>query len=389
MKLTALRLANFPKPFRLVLFLGLLACSIYTPANAQTLITFPSGNISPTYSDPGLSHVSNIGAGPGITVVSCPPWLSATGWNYLFLEDAMNNGQYWEFIVDVAQGYEININEIEVLSRASDTTYSRVAGQWLYQTEDLPGIWQYSLFSSSMQGIGRNDICLLGARSRAFPMTINTSGRITFRLVHFRAFNNQTRIGSILIKGALTAALPVELTAFEAKARQRDVLLQWQTSSEQRNQGFEVQRLNEQHEWDFIGWQQGQGTTSEANVYEFRDDAPEPGDNLYRLKQVDWDGQFSFSPVVTASFEQSKSEINLFPNPSNGPLQLRVFNPEGQKMQLNLFDSIGRKIWGTPSNIQDRTLKQTFQLKPGCQYFFQAQIGDRQINRVILVQSEN
>ncbi|MEO1518302.1 MAG: hypothetical protein AAFV95_25010 [Bacteroidota bacterium] len=385
MKLTATHQANFPKPVFVLCLLALL-CFAHA-SHGQNIITFPIGSTSPTHSDPGISFVSNLSPGPGITVVNCPPWLSATGWNYLFASDALQNGQYWEFYIDVAQGYELNISSIEVVSRASDTTYSRVAGQWYHETESAPGTWLESSYSSSMQGVGRDDICLLGARSRTFPISINTAGRIRLRLVHFRANQNQTRFGAINISGSLLQVLPVELIRFEAKAQDDDIQLEWETASEIENEGFEVQRLDGDLNWQIIGWVDGQGSTNEATRYRFQDDFPQTGDNLYRLKQIDHDGSHSFSKIVQASHQKEQPIIQVFPNPSQGPVEVRLRNPNKEKMSLQLYDGFGRMAWQSGIMTELDSWRRDFDLRPGCQYFLLIQIGASQYHRHLLIQS--
>ena len=99
--------------------------------------------------------------------------------------------------------------------------------------------------------------------------------------------------------------VPVELTSFTARADYGVVELQWITATETNNQGFEIERARlrssnyVEASWERIGFVEGKGTTTEIQSYSFTD-KPEPGKYKYRLKQIDYDGTFAYSPEVEA-----------------------------------------------------------------------------------------
>lgn len=112
--------------------------------------------------------------------------------------------------------------------------------------------------------------------------------------------------------------LPVEFVAFDANRNDDQVDLFWATGAEQNNQYFEVQRAGESGEWTAIGRLNGVGTTSQTTTYNYADQSPLDGISYYRLKQVDYNGNFSYSPIKKVEYNSQTQAPELFPNPSSG-----------------------------------------------------------------------
>ncbi|MCS7212140.1 MAG: choice-of-anchor Q domain-containing protein [Chloroherpetonaceae bacterium] len=145
-------------------------------------------------------------------------------------------------------------------------------------------------------------------------------------------------------------ALPVELTSFEAKALAHGVELRWTTASEQNNAGFEVQRRRIRGEvgseaWQVLGFVRGYGTTSEAKSYSFLDRTAS-GRVEYRLKQIDFDGTFEYSPVieVEASVPRTFELLQNYPNPFNPTTVISYELPVATEVRLEVFDMLGRRV---------------------------------------------
>jgi fibronectin type 3 domain-containing protein len=152
-----------------------------------------------------------------------------------------------------------------------------------------------------------------------------------------------------------TEPLPVELTQFEGRAADGQVVLRWRTASEQNNAGFRIQRRTMKPEsggpgsgWQDVGRVQGAGTTSEAQSYRFEDsDLPYAADSLtYRLAQVDADGSTQASPTVTV-VRESVENIELlgtYPNPARQQATVRYALPGQQEVSLRVYDVLGRRV---------------------------------------------
>ena len=134
--------------------------------------------------------------------------------------------------------------------------------------------------------------------------------------------------------------LPVELTRFDAIAKDQSVNVSWATASEKNNDHFDVQRSTTGDAFETIGNVKGQGNSTTAHEYAFVDIRPLAGLSYYRLRQVDTDGSSDFSPVATVQSAAGQKAI-AFPNPSTGTITLpaldglinyRIYNNIGQTL---------------------------------------------------------
>lgn len=118
--------------------------------------------------------------------------------------------------------------------------------------------------------------------------------------------------------GALTVPLPVSYVNQTLTATTNSIVYHWTTATENNNSHFEVQKSTDGVFWNTIGSKQGAGNSYENHSYEFIDNQPLPGYNLYRLKQVDIDGVYQYSEVQKYYWEGTDDNVLIYPNPSNG-----------------------------------------------------------------------
>ncbi|MFN3426952.1 MAG: choice-of-anchor Q domain-containing protein [Candidatus Thermochlorobacter sp.] len=178
--------------------------------------------------------------------------------------------------------------------------------------------------------------------------------------------------------------LPVELKSFEAQPVARGVELRWSTASEQNNAGFEVQRRSENRgvgseAWQVLGFVRGNGTTSAAQSYAFVDQTAS-GKVHYRLKQVDFDGTFEYSPTIEVeaglprTFELSQN----YPNPFNPTTVISYQLPVSSEVSLKIYDMLGRQVATLVEGRQEAGRYQVafnaVQLASGL-YFYRLQAG--------------
>ena len=186
---------------------------------------------------------------------------------------------------------------------------------------------------------------------------------------------NFTNIGAL---GALPnpttgSVLPVELTSFTASSIENGIKLNWQTATEINNYGFEIERSSvissEQSEsrnlsWEKVGFVEGHGNSISPKKYSFVDNkTSEVFENLggldavlkYRLKQIDFDGKFEYSEIITVGTENFLSMpmeyalLQNYPNPFNPTTSIEYSVPNvvtrrGVSVQLKIYDMLGNEV---------------------------------------------
>lgn len=155
-----------------------------------------------------------------------------------------------------------------------------------------------------------------------------------------------------------SGGFPVEWLGFEAKALDNSrTQLTWTTGSEINNAGFYVERSTPETsamEWETLGFVAGAGTTTQESNYEFVDELPFTGENLYRIRQVDHNGGVDLSEVRSVFFEANFSML-LYPNPATISTTLEVEVLESETISLELLDLRGRMVKKTEHQLNAGT----------------------------------
>ncbi len=152
------------------------------------------------------------------------------------------------------------------------------------------------------------------------------------------------------------AALPVELTSFTAALNGNKVDLNWATATELNNYGFEIERSVDNTDWQKIGFAKGKGTSAQAQSYSFSDkiDALNGNNISYRLKQVDFNGEFAYSDVVNiASVATSYELTQNYPNPFNPATTISYSIVEKSNVKIEVFNSVGQRISTLVNEVKD------------------------------------
>jgi hypothetical protein len=134
--------------------------------------------------------------------------------------------------------------------------------------------------------------------------------------------------------------------SFAALLQNNKVELEWSTASETNNLGFQVERSMGNEAFEVLGFVPGYGTTSLAQSYHFTDAAPAIGENHYRLRQMDTDGQFEFSGIVTVTIlpPQAFTLHQNYPNPFNAGTTISYELSKVATVRLKIFDALGREL---------------------------------------------
>jgi hypothetical protein len=145
-------------------------------------------------------------------------------------------------------------------------------------------------------------------------------------------------------------ALPVELISFTSSVSMqgRDVTLTWKTDKEINNSGFNVDRkIKGTNEWKKITFVQGKGNSETHVQYTFVDKKLNSGKYNYRLKQVDYNGNYKYYDLNSEVEIGLPKKFNLsqnYPNPFNPNTKIDFELPLDGKVSIAVYDITGREI---------------------------------------------
>jgi subtilisin family serine protease len=186
-------------------------------------------------------------------------------------------------------------------------------------------------------------------------------GAIAFRDILFEGVDTIPSLVGITVTGGrlnvynaamlISEPLPVELASFSIISDGNTVILNWATSSEINNSGFEIERsqkqdVENQNKWERITFVPGYGTSTEIHNYSFIDQDLQPESYQYRLKQIDFDGTFKYSNVVEVEIN-SPIEFSLeqnYPNPFNPATKIAFRVSDFGLVTLKVYDILGNEI---------------------------------------------
>jgi len=175
----------------------------------------------------------------------------------------------------------------------------------------------------------------------------------TINNVIVSSYNSLTTLNVELV----SSIIPVELVSFNAIVIDNTVQLNWVTATEKNNSGFQIERntpLNPlsrgeaecNDAWESIGFLIGTGTTTEPQAYSFIDEDLSTGKYQYRLKQIDFDGSYSYSNVVEIEVLNPTKFVleQNYPNPFNPSTTISYQIPTASNVSLKVYDVLGNEV---------------------------------------------
>lgn len=218
---------------------------------------------------------------------------------------------------------------------AAVQTTSKVAGREWNISSSSPSATLLEITPSFTPGttspvIGRYNSSLPGWEETSATRSGNTFSAMVYRFSQF----------SVGEATGFSNTLPVQLTQFTATPKTNSVAINWTTASEKDNAVFQIEHSVNGKDFKSVGSVNGSGSSAQTISYRFEHTAPTEGVNYYRLKQIDLDGQFAYSPIKTAIIGTSSFVLksNLVTNAldiittTKAPVAFGIFSTSGQRM---------------------------------------------------------
>ncbi|MBS1559153.1 MAG: T9SS type A sorting domain-containing protein [Bacteroidetes bacterium] len=159
----------------------------------------------------------------------------------------------------------------------------------------------------------------------------------------FSSGGNGTAVADMATFRTTTSVLPIKLLNFYAFKNNGMIDLQWETATEINNDYFEVLRSADGMNWVVISKIKGAGNSKEIKKYSYLDTSPNFGQNYYRLKQTDFDGNSTLSFVVDAQISDThQPQLTVSPNPTEDWITIK--NYQSGAYPVSIFNMIGENV---------------------------------------------
>ncbi len=156
--------------------------------------------------------------------------------------------------------------------------------------------------------------------------------------------NMINQIGAAHVVFGAAAPLPVEWLGFEAELQQDGrAKLTWATATESQNDHFVIERSTDGQAYQTLAKVPGKGNSQQTQLYQFMDPRPLAGQSHYRIRQVDFDGAFSYSNVRTLYLSQGIKRVLVAPNPTVDMISLNGLQLE-TTYQWELVNRLGQRL---------------------------------------------
>jgi hypothetical protein len=180
----------------------------------------------------------------------------------------------------------------------------------------------------------------------------------------------------------LSPPIPVELTSFTASTSKGAVTLNWSTATETNNSGFEILRQAQDDGWSSLGFVEGHGTTTETQSYNYVDEISnlQATSLAYRLKQIDYDGNYEYSEVIEVT-NLAPTDFALqqnYPNPFNPVTTISYSLPVKSYVELVVYNTLGASVLQLVNDVKEAgryEVKMDATGLPSGIYFYRIQVG--------------
>ncbi len=153
-----------------------------------------------------------------------------------------------------------------------------------------------------------------------------------------------------------TPPLPIVISGFDGEPQGKTNYVYWNTQIEINNSHFVVEKSSDGVNYTDMTRVEGLGNSNSLNTYDVVDQNPF-GTTYYRLKQVDFDGQFKYyGPISITNTDASEISVqNLYPNPADASFFIDVYAKEALDANIAVYNSYGQEVYNKVATVDGST----------------------------------
>lgn len=297
-------------------------------------LTGITASVAPTTPVAGVT-ATNLVRGSGLTPESSAGGYNSSTWNLT----AFDSNDYYEFTITPNSTFTIVVTNLSIPFQKSAT------GPNNYEIRTQVG--SNTEVTQATGTFGTSGTASSGTINPSITLGVVPSSTVVRFRIYAYGSALATNAGTLRITNTLslngTAPLPITLISFKANITEsQQTVLKWATASEKDNDYFEVERSKNASDFESIGKIKGKRTTDLRNDYSFTDESPMKGINYYRLKQIDFDGQFSYTRAESI-IKDGDGTISLYPNPTTNILKIN-FEDIDQIDNTTIYNMMGKVV---------------------------------------------
>jgi hypothetical protein len=220
----------------------------------------------------------------------------------------------------------------------------------------------------------RNDVFM--ARFGSWPAgdgnhwdNLGSSGVASNLVGDVWSFSGTTDHFSFFGVGSGDSVLPIELIGFKALKDDDALDILWTTATEIDNDFFTIERSINGVDWSVLTTVEGAGNSTSQIDYQSTDKSPIYGESYYRLKQTDYDGKFTYSPIVYVNFGDIQTTVTVYPNPTRN--EVNIYGSAEELSVLKIYNALGLDLTESTQILESNNSKTVMDisgLKAGLYY---------------------
>jgi hypothetical protein len=247
----------------------------------------------------------------------------------------------------------VNIIDVSGISGTNPARWERI---WYVDVSNSGAIIQanieFDMVAAGMSGItpvtASNYKLIYRTGTSGSWAEVATANSVSGNKVIFNSYNfNNSDDGyyTLATKNYPISPLPIELIDFTAKLNGKKVDITWSTETEINNDYYVVEKSIDGIHFETLSKVDAAGNSVSVRDYINIDPNPFEGLSYYRLKQVDFNGSFTYSTIVYINYNVVNNIISIFPNPTDGKLTLNIIGLENKEILITITDMTGKECY--------------------------------------------